>query len=154
MLSDAASFVYSDLCKNSRIGGKELAKGTGKSPFSEKKSEYLWFQSNVLDFSKCPMTGQYDKRKSGRQGVQFWVSNKCQYMLQWSRGFSNRDITSVILVSFYQTMRNYYPGLSTALLIVFEIILKLNWKHVYLLLKACFHQQNCMLFLLLVSAPT
>ena len=47
--SENMSFVCSDSCENGITKEKVLAKCSGKSPFSE----YLGFQSNGLEFSKC-----------------------------------------------------------------------------------------------------
>ena len=48
------SFVCSDSCENGITKEKERTNGSGKLPFSE----YLGFQSNGLEFSKCQILGR------------------------------------------------------------------------------------------------
>ena len=51
MISEVISFECSDLRENGITKEKVLAKGSGKSPLSE----YLGFQGNGPEFSKCPI---------------------------------------------------------------------------------------------------
>ena len=54
MISEVMSFVCSDSCENGIAKEKVRTKGSGKLPFSE----YLGFQSNGLEFSKCQIVWQ------------------------------------------------------------------------------------------------
>ena len=67
MINEVMSFVCSDSCENGIKKEEVLAKGSGKSPFSE----YLWFQSNSLEFSKCLILGRtcaiWWKKKRGQE---------------------------------------------------------------------------------------
>ena len=71
MIRQVISFVCSDLCENGITKEKVRTNRSGKLPFSE----YLWFQSNGLDFQSVKymheLVQQYGGRKSGGREAEF-----------------------------------------------------------------------------------
>ena len=68
MISEVMSFVCSDSYENGITKEKVHTKGSGKLPFSE----YLGFQSNGLEFSKCQILARtcatiWWKKKRGQE---------------------------------------------------------------------------------------
>ena len=83
--SENMSFVCSDSCENGITKEKVLAKCSGKSPFSE----YLGFQSNGLEFSKCQILARtcatiwWEKKRGSRSRIPRKDSKRMSMPASW-----------------------------------------------------------------------